>query len=187
MRRFILTMACCLATGATAGEVGELSLSSDYCAILRAFTQAFDPRCPPAPDNGQARNIPEARSKEGGMDGESGYFIQFSLDSAVLGEVYQGHLDRLTEVLSADSTKNLCLKVVGHADTSGAAGHNQELSIRRAKAVQLYLVAVRDLNSDRIHFTGKGESQPLPHVGGTDPLNRRVELLAKPAVDERCS
>ena len=175
-----------MAGASQATGVDQLSLSSDYCAILRAFTQEPDSRCPSAPENGASRSV-NLHAAQPIRGTEAGYFIQFSLNSDVLSEDYLRHLDQLSDVLRSEATNDLCLRVIGHADTSGTVTHNQDVSVRRARAVQLYLVGVHTLNQARINFSGKGETNPLPDVAGTDPLNRRVELLAKPSGEDACS
>jgi len=68
--------------------------------------------------------------------------------------------------------------VEGHTDNVGTDEHNQDLSERRAFAVQNALVDAR-VSSDRISARGYGEGMPIAsndNAGGRQ-LNRRVEII----------
>ncbi len=187
MLRCLIPTTLMLSTAAWAGNVSPLPVTSDYCAILRAFTQSPDPACMPTPQLGPARSLDAAGAAPPATDGDAGYYIHFSFDSKDLSEEYQQHLRRLSGVFKSDAMAGLCMKLVGHADTTGPAGYNRRLSVGRAKAVQLYLVGVGALAADRIVHSGMGESDALPGIPGEDPRNRRVEILAKERIGEDCS
>ena len=76
---------------------------------------------------------------------------------------------------------NSRIEVVGHADNSGTAAYNQDLSQRRAVAVAQNLRAV-GVPSSRITAFGRGEDQPI--ASNLTPqgraLNRRVEIIIRP-------
>jgi outer membrane protein OmpA-like peptidoglycan-associated protein len=55
--------------------------------------------------------------------------------------------------------------------------YNQALSLRRARAVATFLLAIFNIDEDRLEVVGKGETEPLPGKKPTDPANRRVKLL----------
>ena len=65
--------------------------------------------------------------------------------------------------------------IVGHASTDGSTATNQTLSERRARAVEDFLVG-QGLSASRMQAYGRGESEPLAGIAGTDPANRRVEI-----------
>ena len=65
--------------------------------------------------------------------------------------------------------------IVGHASTDGSTATNQSLSERRAQAVRDFLVG-QGVASSRTQAYGRGESEPLSGIAGTDPANRRVEI-----------
>ncbi|MDO9162021.1 MAG: OmpA family protein [Methylococcaceae bacterium] len=68
--------------------------------------------------------------------------------------------------------------VEGHTDSVGSDEHNQDLSERRAFAVQNALIDAR-VSSDRISARGYGEGMPIAsndNAGGRQ-LNRRVEII----------
>lgn len=71
----------------------------------------------------------------------------------------------------------LGLIVTGHADTSGPEQYNQNLSVRRAKAVRESLVA-RGIKSTMIRIEGRGETDLLEKTPDNvrEPANRRAEI-----------
>ncbi|WP_298260299.1 OmpA family protein [uncultured Litoreibacter sp.] len=71
--------------------------------------------------------------------------------------------------------------IVGHTDSTGDAGYNQNLSERRAQAVSFVLRDAGVANG-RLRVKGQGESQP---VASNDSAagraqNRRVEIVIRP-------
>jgi len=84
---------------------------------------------------------------------------------------------------------NLVILVEGHADSTGSAERNQELSIARARAVRDYLLArFSALSRANFTVTGLGERDPLADDGSLEGRvqNRRVEfkILNRDAVRE---
>jgi outer membrane protein OmpA-like peptidoglycan-associated protein len=69
------------------------------------------------------------------------------------------------------------IEVIGHTDIMGSVEYNQQLSLRRAKAVQDWLVG-KGISPDRLSFTGYGSTQPVASnetsLGRSQ--NRRVEI-----------
>ncbi len=69
------------------------------------------------------------------------------------------------------------IEVIGHTDIMGSVEYNQQLSLRRARAVQDWLVA-KGIKQDRLSFTGYGSTQPVAtnetSLGRSQ--NRRVEI-----------
>lgn len=101
--------------------------------------------------------------------------LLFAVDKSDVNPTAQENLTRLASTLNKyDDTEVL---IEGHTDTDGPDGYNQELSMRRAKAVASAL-EVRGVRSGRISAKGYGESQPVADnadaVGKS--LNRRVEV-----------
>lgn len=66
---------------------------------------------------------------------------------------------------------------VGNTDTSGSAGYNQALSLRRADAVRNALIQ-NGVPAASIDSSGRGETNLLVQTGDgvREPQNRRVEL-----------
>ncbi len=84
-------------------------------------------------------------------------------------------LDRIAEVLLKHN--RLKLIVSGHTDDVGSDEYNDDLSLRRAGAVKMYL-ATKGVYPDFVRVYGYGKK--LPVVKATTPearaLNRRVEF-----------
>lgn len=85
-------------------------------------------------------------------------------------------IDRLADVLKQAPDRKVMIE--GHTDSVGSDEYNQQLSERRATAVQTALLE-RGVRSDQITATGKGETFP---VAGNDNAagrqqNRRVEMI----------
>jgi outer membrane protein OmpA-like peptidoglycan-associated protein len=70
------------------------------------------------------------------------------------------------------------VSIEGHTDSTASDGYNQELSERRAEAVQLALIAM-GVGSERVMAQGYGESFPVANNGTAAGrrLNRRVEII----------
>jgi outer membrane protein OmpA-like peptidoglycan-associated protein len=85
-------------------------------------------------------------------------------------------IDRLATVLKDAPDRKVTIE--GHTDSVGSDEYNQQLSERRATAVQTALLE-RGVRSDQITAAGKGETFP---VAGNDNAagrqqNRRVEMI----------
>jgi outer membrane protein OmpA-like peptidoglycan-associated protein len=85
-------------------------------------------------------------------------------------------LRRLQQLL--EDQPHLQIEIRGHTDDVGSAQANQILSMRRAKAVYDYLVE-HGIDTDRLRYTGFGESQPLvPNDSdAARQKNRRTEFV----------
>jgi outer membrane protein OmpA-like peptidoglycan-associated protein len=76
---------------------------------------------------------------------------------------------------------NLKLEIDGYTDSVGDAGHNLDLSKRRAQAVQAVLVAQFGVDAVRLTSGGFGADKP---IGNNDTAqgraeNRRAEFVKK--------
>jgi outer membrane protein OmpA-like peptidoglycan-associated protein len=89
----------------------------------------------------------------------------------LLNEVATSILDR----------KQLCIRVEGHADSSGDEKVNLPLSEGRAEAVRAYLVS-RGVDGSRVTFAGYGSRLPRDNNATADGRdnNRRVEFVVIP-------
>lgn len=69
------------------------------------------------------------------------------------------------------------IRVVGHADSAGSTGYNQQLSERRASAVRAGLVA-QGIEAGKITASGRGETELLVKTddGVKEPQNRRSSI-----------
>ena len=84
--------------------------------------------------------------------------LLFATDSSVLTPTLQGDLRALAQNVQvyADST----LQIVGHTDSDGDAGYNQNLSESRAQSVANVLIN-NGVPPQRVRTFGRGESQPV--------------------------
>ena len=106
-------------------------------------------------------------------------YIHFAFDSdrILLNEGDTGpSLARAIQLLSERPGDQV--RIVGHTDNVGSDSYNQSLSERRAEAVRQYLIDNGGIDSSRMEWAGRGESQPS--VSNQTPegraQNRRVEL-----------
>lgn len=105
--------------------------------------------------------------------------ILFATDSASVSGSSRSELAALAGNLQDyPETK---VEIVGHTDNTGAAGHNFDLSARRAGAVSGILVN-SGVSGTRLTATGRGEDQPV--ASNLTPegraQNRRVEVIIRP-------
>jgi outer membrane protein OmpA-like peptidoglycan-associated protein len=124
-----------------------------------------------------AREIPDAKISRVGegiaVSFESG--ILFPFDSASLQDAGRTNLRRLADSLKENPRTDVM--IVGHADSVGRAGYNQELSERRARSAVDY-VASQGVVRSRLIASGKGETDPVASNDNEEGRrqNRRVEV-----------
>jgi outer membrane protein OmpA-like peptidoglycan-associated protein len=104
------------------------------------------------------------------------YGILFDLDSAVIRSESKPVIDEVLAVLKGEPGWKLTIE--GHTDSTGSAGHNQELSTQRAAAVKAYLVA-SGIGAERLQTMGFGAGKPVADNASElgRAQNRRVELV----------
>lgn len=73
------------------------------------------------------------------------------------------------------------IDVVGHTDSDGSNGYNDDLSRRRASSVARYLTA-QQLQPNRFSVEGRGEQEPIASNASAEgkARNRRVEITIQP-------
>ena len=105
--------------------------------------------------------------------------ITFASDSATLSSGIQSDLNAVATNLQSypDST----VQVIGHTDSTGEAGYNQNLSVQRANSV-VNVLAGAGVSFTRLQGIGRGEDLPvasnLTEEGKAQ--NRRVEIVILP-------
>lgn len=101
--------------------------------------------------------------------------FRFAFDSAELNQKNRELLSRIAGILLV--SKGYGLSVFGYTDDIGTEEYNQQLSMRRAKAVRDYL-AQAGIDPAIINSKGYGKTSPM--VNGTSAedraKNRRVEI-----------
>ncbi len=101
--------------------------------------------------------------------------VNFALDSDQVPSDFRPYLDNLATALTRPAARNKLLIVTGHTDSQGDAGYNLQLSVRRALAVEAYLVA-RGVHAEQLVSAGRGESEPVRGREDDHARNRRVEF-----------
>jgi outer membrane protein OmpA-like peptidoglycan-associated protein len=102
--------------------------------------------------------------------------VLFSTDKAELKSGGVRNVQKLADFLIQYPVYKV--SVEGHTDSEGSDEHNQQLSERRAAAVQTTLMQM-SIGNERISMHGYGEGFPVAsnnNVGGRQ-LNRRVEII----------
>jgi outer membrane protein OmpA-like peptidoglycan-associated protein len=104
--------------------------------------------------------------------------ILFDTDSASLDPGARGTLEDVSQVFH--EFPKTAIVVQGHTDSRGTEEHNEQLSERRARSVEAYLVG-RGVDGGRITSVGYGEQFPVADNDSDwgRQQNRRVDLLLK--------
>ena len=99
----------------------------------------------------------------------------FDTDKAVLKPAGKAQLDDLLGKLRSVNWD--VLVAVGHTDSRGPAGWNQDLSLRRAEAVKAYFLS-QGLSEQQVKTEGKGSTMPVADnsTASGRAQNRRVEV-----------
>ena len=101
--------------------------------------------------------------------------FRFEFDSADIAQKNRELLSRIAGILLV--SKGYGLSVFGYTDDVGTADYNKQLSLRRAKAVEEYLI---QSGIDRAIVNVKGYGKSSPMASGTSVAarakNRRVEI-----------
>lgn len=101
--------------------------------------------------------------------------IFFAFDKATLRPESFPELNRIIQVM--DEKAAMEIEIAGHADATGPASYNLQLSEKRARSVVSYLVG-KGIEEDRIAVVFYGEDKPLAPNSSADGRrrNRRVEF-----------
>jgi OOP family OmpA-OmpF porin len=99
----------------------------------------------------------------------------FKVGSAELPPLLKKQLDVFAEVLRGKKGTNREIRIVGHADASGTAEQNQQLSVKRAEAVKDYLV-LQGADPGALVAVGVGSNDLANPSDPTAAENRRVEI-----------
>ncbi len=105
----------------------------------------------------------------------------FDVDSNQIKPGFYSTLDKISAIVNRYGKTRLY--IAGHTDNTGSEAYNQQLSERRAAAVESYLMAEQVIPA-RMSSIGLGESQPVAS-NETDygrTLNRRVDITIEPIV-----
>jgi outer membrane protein OmpA-like peptidoglycan-associated protein len=105
--------------------------------------------------------------------------LLFDIDSSNLTAAARQMLGHISATFKEVGIHGAALE--GHTDSTGAAAHNRELSLRRAVAVKAALV-VAGMADASVRTVGKGEGQPIASNTTSDgrAQNRRVVIIVTP-------
>lgn len=112
--------------------------------------------------------------------------VNFALGSTVLPEGLKGQLKVFADVLRGRSAAVSVIRIDGHADASGTADVNRQLSYRRAESVRDFLVALGvDPKLFVVHGYGSDRLRDSSNPAAAE--NRRVEIARQlvPAASSR--
>lgn len=163
MKRFTLALALVLISASASAQLVQQASKDD-------LIEKLTPPAPPA-----TRSLRNIAPKPVNVD----LSINFDFDSAHLQANSKPLLDNLAQAMNSQRLGALKFKVEGHTDAKGTADYNQELSSRRASAVQAYLIA-QNVNADRLQAEGKGASDLLVPEKPLASENRRVRISLVP-------
>ena len=120
-----------------------------------------------------------ARDSSRAADTAAGTLIFFDFDQATIKSGELAKIDKIAEA-AAKNGAEYKIVAVGHTDRAGPDSYNQDLSMRRAKAIKDALVE-RGVSSGVIVAEGKGETQPLQSTadGVAEAENRRAQVSVR--------
>lgn len=111
--------------------------------------------------------------------------LSFTNNKSVIGSENFKLLAKVQKVIADVGTGQI--QIEGHTDSSGGKKLNDELSTQRAKSVESYLIANKDITADKIKATGFGDSKPIAtnKTASGRAQNRRVDviIIAEPTIE----
>lgn len=107
-----------------------------------------------------------------------GALIHFAFDSDRIEADSYPLLREYAAALKGD-LKDAVLLIAGHTDFKGTKSYNLDLSLRRAQAVQEFLVNEHGIEQTRLLIKGYGKRYPVKtnETEAGQALNRRVEFV----------
>ncbi len=151
---------------------------------LAAACQTPPPPPPPAPapHAGLSQQQIAVLRDQGFQQTDEGWTLEmsgrilFETDSDVVAPPLRESVQRTGKALHGVGIERL--RVEGHTDQSGTRKHNEELSLRRARAVADLLVGA-GMAPDNVQVQGFGFDRPLVQTGpqGDHRENRRVAIV----------
>jgi outer membrane protein OmpA-like peptidoglycan-associated protein len=102
--------------------------------------------------------------------------IQFAFNSDEITSDSRPYIDELGQMLLLKALRDKKVVIEGHTDAIGPQQYNQQLSVKRARAVKQYLFNNYGIDGNRLVISGKGEYAPLSGQDPSSAINRRVEI-----------
>jgi len=159
MRRLLAVMALVLLSACQVTRMAPSGFSAQQVEILQA--NGFEP----VGDNWEL-----------GLDNR----LLFATDESNLLPAQSAMIDRMSRALLGIGIRGA--RVIGHTDSTGSEVHNDALSVRRAEAVRLAMVAA-GMDGDAVHAEGLGARAPVEsnRDAAGRSQNRRVVIIVSPA------
>lgn len=110
------------------------------------------------------------------VSGSARMAIQFRFGSSELQVHSYPMIDSIALMLLLKEMEDIAIYIEGHTDSVGGSKANKRLSLHRAQSVKEYIVRQHGIDPDRLHVSGKGESEPLLPDTPEAPANRRVVI-----------
>lgn len=153
------------AAGATLGGIVGAAIGADFDRQAREL-------------RAQMSGNSTVTQTDNGLLVTMGQDILFATDSATLRYDQLGDLNAVAASLQRYPDSRI--EIVGHTDHDGDAAYNQDLSERRARAVQAALQQA-GVPAARLTAIGRGESQPVAsnYTAQGKAANRRVEIFIR--------
>jgi outer membrane protein OmpA-like peptidoglycan-associated protein len=137
-------------------------------------------------------NAPEARYDEVrdnniSVRGNENYAIYgvnedvlFDKDAATIKSGAEANLQQIAASINQRYNTGE-VRVFGYTDSTGAEGHNQQLSAQRAEAVKAWLAQHGNIDAGQVSVHPQGESDPRASNATAEgrQQNRRVEIVAR--------
>ena len=111
------------------------------------------------------------------------YGLTFPVGKSEIGQEYYPLLGKLQDAVHLFD--NAIVIIEGHTDAQGGDKINQELSEKRAAAVQEYMVTSMNADRGKIMAKGYGESRPIANNETEEgrTKNRRIDVVIQPQFD----
>ncbi|WP_426060185.1 OmpA family protein [Hymenobacter sp. B1770] len=131
--------------------------------------------------------LPEIKTKGTTVRGDADYQV-YSVDEVVLFDTDKAAIkpsaaNALNEVLGSINQRysGKDVRVMGFADSRGAASYNLDLAKQRAEAVKNYLTQNGKLAADKVSTESFGQEQPVATNATPEgrQKNRRVEIVVR--------
>lgn len=111
--------------------------------------------------------------------------VQFGANQAKLNKKSTALLQKVDQVLGTVGVSQVMVE--GHTDAVGSAQANREISLKRAEAVQNYMISQGRFEPEKVRAIGRGEEEPIGNNktkrGRSE--NRRIDLVIEPALSSR--
>lgn len=160
-------------------HVADGADSGKVIATTVADWDAIDFNAPAASYEEVTDKVIEVRGNEKYSIYGLGEHILFASDQSSIQSSAEQQLDQIAASLKK-RFNGASIAVYGNTDSTGSAGHNQELGAARAESVKTWLVQKGGIAADKISVQSHGESaaQTTNATAEGRQLNRNVQVVA---------